>query len=75
MAGMGFVKRLLGKRGQSTSEYMLVLSVIAIGAMGAWALFTDPQGPVEPMAATLSSNYANGLTNNGGGNGMSVVGN
>lgn len=60
---MRFLKALRGTRGQSISEYMLVLSVVAIGAMAGWLSFVNPNGPVQTAAEDLATNYANGLTN------------
>ncbi len=54
---------LRSERGQTASEYMLVLSVLAIGAMAALAAFHNPNGPVQSAAESTAKNYTVGLTN------------
>jgi hypothetical protein len=64
-------RRLRSNLGQGTTEYMLLLSVVAIGAMAAFALFTQRDGagqsPVQTMGSDLANNYQTGLTNSGSG--------
>ncbi len=64
---MSWLKRLRKSvRGQTTSEYMILLSVVAIGAMAAFAYFAEPSSPVQQAGADVANNYAQGLTNDGG---------
>jgi len=55
-------------RGQTVTEYMLVVAVIAIASMAAVAIIYDPNQPVQKAAAQMSQNYCDGLTNDGCGN-------
>ena len=54
------------KIGQTTTEYMLVVSVISIGALAMLAYFGDPDSPPQKAADELSQNFQEGLTNTGG---------
>lgn len=67
IAGMSFLKRLARSRvGQTTSEYMLLISVVSIGVLAAFAYFAEPSSPVQQAGADVANNYAQGLTNDGG---------
>ena len=60
---MNRFRRLRSTLGQGMVEYMLVLSVVAIAAMAAFATY----GPtVADAGGEVADNYANGLTNDGG---------
>lgn len=64
---MVLLRRLFrGRSGQTTSEYMLVISVISVGAMFALAYFGDPDSPPQRAGAQLTNNFSKNLTNNGG---------
>ncbi|HVO29600.1 MAG TPA: hypothetical protein VMV18_02645 [bacterium] len=64
---MSFLKSFFtSERGQTASEYMILLSVVAIGAMAAFAYFAEPSSPVQQAGADVANNYAQGLTNDGG---------
>lgn len=65
--GMSFLTKLRkSTRGQTTSEYMILLSVVAIGALAAFAYFAEPSSPVQQAGAEVADNYSQGLTNDGG---------
>ena len=67
IVGMSFLKRLRKSAvGQTTSEYMILLSVVAIGALAAFAYFAEPSSPVQQAGADVANNYSQGLTNGGG---------
>ncbi len=55
--------RLLRKVGQTTTEYVLVVSVISIAALFALAYFGDPQSPPQQGVRKLSDNFEKGLVN------------
>jgi Flp pilus assembly protein TadG len=63
------MRRLISRRGQSTVEYMLLLSVLAMAMIVALDYFGNPQGDVQQAAAQLAPKYAAGLTTDGSGNG------
>lgn len=53
------------RKGQTTTEYMLVVAAISIAAMFALAYISDPNKPVQQAAQQVSNNYADGLANGG----------
>ena len=66
MEGM---KRWISQVGQTTSEYMIVVSVISVAAMAVMAYFGDPNSPPQQAGAKVAKNFEEGLTNNGGSGG------
>ena len=58
--------RKIGKIGQTTTEYVLVVSVISIAALFALAYFGDPNSPPQKGARELSDNFEKGLVNGDG---------
>lgn len=64
---MGGMKRWISMAGQTTSEYMIVVSVISIAALASMAYFGDPNSPPQQAGAKLTKSFAEGLTNDGGG--------
>ena len=74
MDGMFLLKRLLRtKSGQSTTEYMIVVAVVAVGAMAAFGWFANPEGKVQQGGAKLADNFREGLTNETSNSGGGVV--
>ncbi len=74
MDGMFLSRPLRRCGGQSTTEYMVVVSVISIAVLAVLAWFSDPSSPPQQAGDALMQNYSQGLTNNDGGSGAMQVG-
>lgn len=60
------MRSLRKKLGQTTTEYMLVVSVMSIAAMFTLAYFADPRSPPQKAAKSVSDNFEKGLVNGDG---------
>jgi hypothetical protein len=66
MAGMNLLSRLRRRsRAQTATEYMLMISVISLGLWVALEKFSNPSGPVQQGAETLTSDLQQSLSNTG----------
>ena len=63
---MRFLARLRRRtRAQSTTEYMLMISVLSLGVWVALEKFSNPQGPVQQGANQLAQDLEDSLSNEG----------
>lgn len=62
---MSLLRRFRRFRGQTTSEYMLMISVVSIGVWLVLKAFSDPNGPVQTGAESLTNDLESSLSNEG----------
>lgn len=63
---MKFSRRPRRSLAQTTSEYMIMISVVAVGAMAAIAIFSQPGSPVQTSSEQLIQSFETGLDNTRG---------
>lgn len=51
---------------QTTTEYMLMISVISLGLWASMKAFSDPEGPVQEASEKLAESYEKTLDNSSG---------
>ena len=56
----------LRTRAQSTTEYMLMISVLSLGAWVAIEKFSKPEGPVQQGADQITQDLEKSLSNDSG---------
>lgn len=63
---MSILPRRRRSLAQTTTEYMLMISVISLGLWAVLKTFSDPGGPVQTTAIQLADSYEQTLDNSGG---------
>lgn len=67
MDGMNFLRRVRRFRGQTTSEYMVVIAVTSLALLMALDQFSKPDGVVQTAAEDAAVLYHSGLSNSSSG--------